>query len=74
MADLTTKDVAERFGVLDATVRLWRRQGLFPRAYEEQTPRGTVWRIPETDLDGFAPPKRGRRKIKETVPPLENAA
>lgn len=60
MADLSTKDVADRYGVLDATVRLWRRRGLFPHAYEAQTPRGPVWLIPEKDLRNFKPPKRGR--------------
>lgn len=66
MADLTTKEVAERYGVLDATVRLWRRRKLFPNAYELGTPRGTVWMIPEGDLKGFEPPKKtGRPPTKK---------
>lgn len=64
MADLTTKEVAERFDVQDAAVRQWRRRGLFPNAYEEVTPRGTVWRIPEIDLVGFSPPKKTGRPPK----------
>lgn len=63
-ADLTTKQVAERYGVLDATVRLWRRRGLFPHAYEQETPRGSVWMIPERDLKGFEPPKKTGRPPK----------
>jgi hypothetical protein len=65
VADLTTKQVAERFGVLDATVRLWRRRLLFPNAYEEETPRGAVWKIPEEDLQGFEPPKKTGRPPKK---------
>lgn len=60
MADLTTKEVALRFGLQDAAVRNWCRRGLFPNAYEEHTPRGNVWRIPARDLEGFSPPKMGR--------------
>ena len=62
--DLTTKQVAERYRVLDATVRLWRRRGLFPNAYEMETPRGAVWMIPEGDLMGFEPPKKTGRPPK----------
>jgi hypothetical protein len=61
MADLTTKEVSERFGVLDATVRLWRRRGLFPNAYQLETPRGAVWIIPEGDLKGFHRPRKSVR-------------
>jgi hypothetical protein len=64
MADLTTREVAERFDVLDGTVRLWRRRGLFPNAYELETPRGPVWMIPESDLAGFTKPKRTGRPPK----------
>lgn len=62
--DLTTRQVAERYRVLDATVRLWRRRGLFPNAYEMETPRGAVWMIPESDLKGFEPPKKTGRPPK----------
>jgi uncharacterized protein YjcR len=64
MSDLTTKDVADRYGVGDATVRLWRRRKLFPHAYELETPRGCVWMIPERDLKGFEPPKKTGRPRK----------
>ncbi|HYJ47869.1 MAG TPA: helix-turn-helix domain-containing protein [Pyrinomonadaceae bacterium] len=58
MAALTTKEMSERFGVSEATVRLWLRRGLFPQAYKVETPRGAIWMIPEGDLKGFRPPQR----------------
>lgn len=65
MADLTTKEVAVRYNVQDAAVRQWCRRGLLPSAYEEQTPRGAVWRIPAGALRGFEPPKRTGRPPKQ---------
>jgi hypothetical protein len=61
MADLTTKQVAERFEVQPPAVRQWCRRGLFPNAYEQDAPRGAVWMIPEKDLKGFEPPKKTGR-------------
>lgn len=60
MSDLTTSAVADRLDVAQPTVKLWCRQGRFPNAYLEDTPRGSVWRIPESDLKGFQKPERGR--------------
>jgi hypothetical protein len=66
MADLTTKQAAERFGVEPPAVRQWCRRGLLPNAYEAETPRGSVWMIPETDLEGFKPPRKtGRPSTKK---------
>jgi hypothetical protein len=62
--DLTTKDVAARLDVSPITARLWCRRGLFPNAYEQDTPRGSVWMIPESDLKGFEPPKKTGRPPK----------
>jgi hypothetical protein len=42
-------------------VRFWIKRGLLPNAYEVEESRGTVWRIPEGDLKGFAPPKKTGR-------------
>jgi len=67
VADLTTKEVAGRYGVGDAAVRQWCRRRLLPNAYEQPTPRGVVWRIPEKDLKGFEPPKKTGR------PPTKSA-
>lgn len=61
VASLTTKQVAERYGVQAAAVRQWVRRGLLPNAYEQDTPRGKVWVIPEKDLKGFEPPKKTGR-------------
>ena len=70
-ADLNTSEVAARFGVSPITARLWCRRGLFPNAYEQPTPRGPVWMVPERDLKGFEPPKRTGRppKPKDERPP-----
>lgn len=58
--NLTTSQIAKRLNVSPITVRLWCRQGKFPKAYEDETPRGMVWLIPESDLENFEPPKTGR--------------
>jgi predicted site-specific integrase-resolvase len=63
--ELTTSQVAERLGVSAVTARWWCRRGLFPNAYEQQTPRGAIWMIPENDLKGFKPPKKTGRPRKE---------
>lgn len=58
--DLTVAQVAERLDVGRSTVNLWCRQGRFPGARVEDSPVGTYWLIPESDLKDFSPPKRGR--------------
>ncbi|MDQ3917798.1 MAG: helix-turn-helix domain-containing protein [Acidobacteriota bacterium] len=58
--ELTTAQVAERLGVGKSTVNLWCRQNRFPNARSLDTPRGPVWLIPESDLEGFTPPQPGR--------------
>lgn len=58
--ELTTKEVAERLGAADVTVRLWCRQGRFPHARAVDTPRGSIWYIPEKDLRDFKSPQPGR--------------
>lgn len=63
-SELTTSQVAERFNVTSAAVRLWCRRGLLPNAREMETPRGPVWMIPESDLKDFAPPKPTGRPPK----------
>jgi hypothetical protein len=62
--ELTTKEVALRFNVSPITARLWCRRGLFPKAYELDTPRGKVWMIPEKDIESFEPPKKTGRPPK----------
>jgi hypothetical protein len=60
MKKLTTSEVAACFGVAQVTVNVWCLQGKFPNAEREETPRGPVWTIPESDLSGFEKPKAGR--------------
>jgi hypothetical protein len=60
MKRLTTADVADRLNVAQVTVNVWCLRGKFPNAAREETPRGPVWTIPETDLVGFVKPTPGR--------------
>ena len=62
--DLSTAQVAERFGVTPANVRVWCRRGLLAGAYELEESRGPVWMIPESALAGFEPPKKTGRPPK----------
>jgi hypothetical protein len=66
--DLTTAQVAERMSVSVHAVRFWIKRGLLPNAYEVAESRGPVWRIPESDLKGFEPPKKTGRPPKATAP------
>lgn len=61
---LTTQQVAQKLRKPYPTVALWVRQGRFPHAKYEETPRGGVWWIPESDLAGFVAPKPGRPPAK----------
>jgi predicted site-specific integrase-resolvase len=60
MKSLTTAEAAERLGVAQVTVNVWCLRGLFPNAVREETARGPVWTIPESDVKNFVKPKRGR--------------
>jgi hypothetical protein len=62
--EMTTTQAAERLGVGASTVRLWCVQKRFKNARQVETPRGSVWMIPETDLAGFELPERGRPATK----------
>jgi transposase-like protein len=64
---LTVKQVAERLGVGESSVRHWRIAGRFPGAEAEESPRGIVWYIPESDLKGFQVRRRGRPPKKLAV-------
>ena len=56
---MTTKQVAEKYGVKQITVRVWCEKGVFKNARKESSPRGDYWLIPESDLENFTP--QGRR-------------
>lgn len=61
---LTVREVSEKFDVPASSVRVWCWQGRFPNAYQEETPRGPVWYIPVTDLEGFERRSVGRPSKK----------
>ncbi len=60
MKRLTTSEVAARLDVAQVTVNVWCLQGKFPNAVKEETGRGALWTIPESDLKGFVKPTAGR--------------
>ena len=65
---LTAREVAERLEESLASVRVWINRGRFPNARLEQSPIGSYWLIPESDLKGFVkhdvgrPPKQASKK------------
>jgi hypothetical protein len=61
---LNTREVAERLESNPGTVRMWCINGTFPNAVQEETPRGPIWLIPETDLVGFERRGPGRPKTQ----------
>ena len=63
---LTVREVAELLDVATSTVRIWRIAGRFPNAQAEDTPRGRVWYIPESDLEGFEKRGPGRPSKKRS--------
>jgi hypothetical protein len=58
--DLTVREVAEKIGAAIPTITLMCREGRFPNAHQEDTPRGPVWYIPVTDLESVEVRGRGR--------------
>ena len=66
---LTSSQVAGRLNVAHSTVRAWCNRGLFPNATRHETPAGSYWIIPESDLKGFQQPQPGRPpKVKSAGP------
>jgi len=63
--DLTTKKVAQIFKVAEVTARVWCQKGLFPNAYQVETPFGFYWLVPSSDIENFKRPKAGRPFEKE---------
>jgi Helix-turn-helix domain len=60
MNDLTTREIAFLLQVPYTTAMTWITSGLFEAAYQEQTPRGPIWRVPRASLATFKKPQRGR--------------
>ncbi len=63
---LTTREVAEKIDANPGTVRMWCINGTFPNAEQQETPRGPIWLVPETDLQGFKRRSPGRPSKKAT--------
>lgn len=57
---LTVREVHERTGAAIPTVNLWCRSGRLKGAYQESSPYGDYWLIPETSLAGIVVRGRGR--------------
>lgn len=61
---LKASEVAKKYEVNPFTVKGWIRNGLFPNARLEETIAGSIWLIPESDLENFKKPEMGRPKKK----------
>jgi hypothetical protein len=58
---LTTADIAARYGKNYRTATRWCQRGLFPHLIKgRKTASGAIYLIPESDLESFTPPRRGR--------------
>src|SRR5262245_3596379 len=57
---LTVSEAAQRLGESDRTVRNWVNRNLLPGAKLEESPRGPYWMIPDSALQSFEKPPRGR--------------
>lgn len=57
---LTVRQVAERTGAAIPTVNLWCRSGRLEGAYQESSPYGDYWLIPEASIKGVMVRGRGR--------------
>jgi hypothetical protein len=66
MANLTAKEVAEKYGVVKRVVQGWCERGLLPNAHKVASGFGfDVWQIPETDLINFVKPEgRGKPRLE----------
>ena len=57
---LTVREVHEKTGAAIPTVNLWCRSGRLKGAYQESSPYGDYWLIPEAALEGIEVRGRGR--------------
>lgn len=57
---LTVREVSERTGAAIPTVNLWCRSGRLEGAYQESSPYGDYWLIPEASIKGVIVRGRGR--------------
>lgn len=62
---LTANEIAKIKNVKSVTVRSWLAKGFFPNAVlDEVSPFGKIWRVPESDVLAFEPPKKTGRPPK----------
>lgn len=59
---LKASEVAKKYNVTSNTVKGWAKNGLLPNAKFEESVIGSIWLIPESDLQDFKPPEMGRPK------------
>lgn len=59
---LKASEVAKRYEVTSYAVKNWIKTGLLPNAKLEESIAGSVWLIPESDLENFVKPEMGRPK------------
>jgi excisionase family DNA binding protein len=57
---LTVREVAQRLGAAEISIRVWAKKGRLPGAKLQETPAGAYWLIPETALEGFEKGNPGR--------------
>lgn len=64
----TVREFAELHGLPRSTVSLWCRNGFLAGAYQEATPFGDIWYIPEATAAQFdSKPLRGRPPNSKTA-------
>ena len=61
---LKASEVAKRYNVKPVTVKAWIKSGLLPNAKFEENIVGSMWLIPESDLENFQKPEMGRPRQK----------
>ena len=69
---LTVREVSERTGAAIPTVNLWCRSGRLAGAYQESSPYGDYWLIPESALEGIVVRGRGRPPKAKTAKVLQS--
>lgn len=74
MKKYLVSELAKKFNRTRPAIMGWIEQGLFPGASLNEEGIVPFWEVPESDLKGFDPPKRGRRKKAKNPQQEKNAA
>ncbi len=59
---MKASEIAKKYEVTSYAVKNWIKTGLLPNAKLEESIAGSVWLIPESDLENFTKPEMGRPK------------